>query len=58
MGSRLGSVLHVDGGSCGEISNLYKFVYCLFICLIQTTIIWDAHTGEAKQQFPFHSGES
>lgn len=22
----------------------------------QTTIIWDAHTGEAKQQFPFHSG--
>lgn len=23
----------------------------------QTTIIWDAHTGEAKQQFPFHSGE-
>ncbi|KAK7889277.1 hypothetical protein WMY93_024837 [Mugilogobius chulae] len=20
-----------------------------------TTIIWDAHTGEAKQQFPFHS---
>lgn len=24
---------------------------------LQTTIIWDAHTGEAKQQFPFHSGE-
>lgn len=23
---------------------------------MQTTIIWDAHTGEAKQQFPFHSG--
>lgn len=23
----------------------------------QTTIIWDALTGEAKQQFPFHSGE-
>ncbi|KTF96725.1 hypothetical protein cypCar_00022960 [Cyprinus carpio] len=22
----------------------------------KTTIIWDAHTGEAKQQFPFHSG--
>lgn len=22
---------------------------------VQTTIIWDAHTGEAKQQFPFHS---
>uniref|UniRef100_A0A8B9GMB6 Transducin beta like 1 X-linked n=1 Tax=Astyanax mexicanus TaxID=7994 RepID=A0A8B9GMB6_ASTMX len=21
----------------------------------KTTIIWDAHTGEAKQQFPFHS---
>ncbi|KAG9331130.1 hypothetical protein JZ751_019968 [Albula glossodonta] len=21
-----------------------------------TTIIWDSHTGEAKQQFPFHSG--
>lgn len=26
--------------------------------LTQTTIIWDAHTGEAKQQFPFHSGKS
>uniref|UniRef100_A0A3Q1CGI5 Transducin beta like 1 X-linked n=1 Tax=Amphiprion ocellaris TaxID=80972 RepID=A0A3Q1CGI5_AMPOC len=23
----------------------------------KTTIIWDAHTGEAKQQFPFHSGK-
>lgn len=27
------------------------------LSLKQTTIIWDAHTGEAKQQFPFHSGE-
>lgn len=30
------------------------------VCVLsynQTTIIWDAHTGEAKQQFPFHSGE-
>lgn len=27
------------------------------MCTFQTTIIWDAHTGEAKQQFPFHSGE-
>ena len=26
--------------------------------IFQTTIIWDAHTGEAKQQFPFHSGKS
>lgn len=26
--------------------------------VLQTTIIWDAHTGEAKQQFPFHSGKA
>lgn len=58
MGSRVGILILESGGSCGEISNLYKFVQCLFICLTQTTIIWDAHTGEAKQQFPFHSGKS
>lgn len=58
MVSRVGVLILVSGGSCGEISNLCKFVYCLFICLTQTTIIWDAHTGEAKQQFPFHSGRS
>lgn len=58
MVSRVGILVFVSGGSCGEISNLYMFVYCLFICLTQTTIIWDAHTGEAKQQFPFHSGKS
>ena len=23
----------------------------------KTTIIWDAQSGECKQQFPFHSGE-
>ena len=26
----------------------------LYICL-QTTIIWDAHTGQSKQQFAFHT---
>lgn len=57
MVSRVGILILVSGGSCGEINSLYKFVYCLFICLTQTTIIWDAHTGEAKQQFPFHSGK-
>ncbi|KAK2491173.1 hypothetical protein MC885_014843 [Smutsia gigantea] len=31
--------------------------YILSAGVDKTTIIWDAHTGEAKQQFPFHSGE-
>uniref|UniRef100_A0A8I5NC61 Transducin beta like 1 X-linked n=1 Tax=Papio anubis TaxID=9555 RepID=A0A8I5NC61_PAPAN len=29
--------------------------YILSAGVDKTTIIWDAHTGEAKQQFPFHS---
>eukprot|EP00074_Homo_sapiens_P054360 XP_005262629.1 F-box-like/WD repeat-containing protein TBL1Y isoform X3 [Homo sapiens] len=29
--------------------------YVLSAGVDKTTIIWDAHTGEAKQQFPFHS---
>lgn len=32
------------------------FTLTLLFVSCQTTIIWDAHTGEAKQQFPFHSG--
>ena len=35
----------------------FFFFFFFFFCGAQTTIIWDAHTGEAKQQFPFHSGE-
>ncbi|XP_054400262.1 cAMP-dependent protein kinase catalytic subunit PRKX-like isoform X1 [Pongo abelii] len=30
--------------------------YILSAGVDKTTIIWDAHTGEGKQQFPFHSG--
>ncbi|XP_043928504.1 F-box-like/WD repeat-containing protein TBL1X isoform X3 [Protopterus annectens] len=29
--------------------------YILSAGVDKTTIIWDAHTGEARQQFPFHS---
>lgn len=38
----------LDGSVCFKQTRVFSF---------QTTIIWDAHTGEAKQQFPFHSGE-
>uniref|UniRef100_A0A8C6Z6E9 Transducin beta like 1 X-linked n=1 Tax=Nothoprocta perdicaria TaxID=30464 RepID=A0A8C6Z6E9_NOTPE len=34
-------------------SNLGNYI--LSAGVDKTTIIWDAHTGEAKQQFPFHS---
>lgn len=40
--------------SCTVSSVLALTVHAHVSC--QTTIIWDAHTGEAKQQFPFHSG--
>ena len=42
-----------------DLMCMYIYV-CLYLHFFkfQTTIIWDAHTGEAKQQFPFHSGKS
>lgn len=44
---------------------LFNFFYiedsCCLPCLCfpcnQTTIIWDAHKGEVKQQFPLHTGK-
>lgn len=45
--------------SLQDLPLMCIFVFVLFPHLPsfpQTTIIWDAHTGEAKQQFPFHSG--
>lgn len=44
---------------CGEFKMIGCCVYFkqTYVFSFQTTIIWDAHTGEAKQQFPFHSGK-
>lgn len=42
--------------SCSFVSRPHSVNSNMTVCTCQTTIIWDAHTGEAKQQFPFHSG--
>ncbi|KAF4795614.1 F-box-like/WD repeat-containing protein TBL1X [Turdus rufiventris] len=54
----LGNLASTLGQHKGPIFALKwnkKGNYILSAGVDKTTIIWDAHTGEAKQQFPFHS---
>ena len=54
---RLVSTLGQHKGPIFALKWNKKGNYILSAGVDKTTIIWDAQSGECKQQFPFHSGE-